>query len=73
MLGGGYADKINFDFSVINDMNDYGGVVFRGFIDGIPGCVLAGGRYDKLMRRMKKKSRAIGFAIYMDTLGIRGK
>ena len=38
----------------------------------IPESVLIGGRYDKLMRRMKKKSRAIGFAIYMDTLSMRG-
>ena len=48
-------------------------MAFEGYIDGIPECVLIGGRYDKLMRRMKKKSRAIGFAIYMDTLGMRGK
>ena len=65
--------KIVLDFSIVGDTNYYNGMAFEGYIDGIPECVLIGGRYDKLMRRMKKKSRAIGFAIYMDTLGMRGK
>ncbi|MCR4672556.1 MAG: ATP phosphoribosyltransferase regulatory subunit [Lachnospiraceae bacterium] len=65
--------KIVLDFSIVGDTNYYNGMAFEGYIDGIPESVLIGGRYDKLMRRMKKKSRAIGFAIYMDTLGMRGK
>lgn len=65
--------RIVLDFSIVGDTNYYNGMAFEGYIDGIPECVLIGGRYDKLMRRMKKKSRAIGFAIYMDTLGMRGK
>ena len=65
--------KIVLDFSIVGDTNYYNGMAIEGYIDGIPECVLIGGRYDKLMRRMKKKSRAIGFAIYMDTLGMRGK
>ena len=64
---------IALDFSIVGDTNYYNGMAFEGYIDGIPECVLIGGRYDNLMRRMKKKSRAIGFAIYMDTLGMRGK
>ena len=72
---GGEKDgrRLVLDFSVVGDTNYYNGMAFEGYIDGIPECVLIGGRYDKLMRRMKKKSRAIGFAIYMDTLGMRGK
>lgn len=65
--------KIVIDFSIVGDTNYYNGMAFEGYIDGIPECVLIGGRYDKLMRRMKKKSRAIGFAIYMDTLGMLGR
>ncbi len=64
--------KIVLDFSIVGDTNYYNGMAFEGYIDGVPESVLLGGRYDKLMRRMKKKSRAIGFAIYMDALGIRG-
>ena len=65
--------RIVLDFSIVGDTNYYNGMAFEGYIDGIPECVLIGGRYDKLMRRMKKKSRAIGFAIYMDTLGMLGR
>lgn len=65
--------KIVLDFSIVGDTNYYNGMAFEGYIDGIPECVLIGGRYDKLMKRMKKKSRAIGFAIYMDALGMLGR
>lgn len=63
-----YADKIRIDFSVINDMNYYNGIVFKGFLNGIPEGVLAGGQYDALMERMGRRSGAIGFALYLDLL-----
>ena len=59
---------INLDFSVVNDMNYYNGLIFAGFIDGMPSGVLSGGRYDYLMRRMGRKNQAIGFAVYLDQL-----
>lgn len=61
-------DIINIDFSVINDMSYYNGIVFKGFVKGIPSGVLSGGQYDNLMQRMNKKSGAIGFAVYLDLL-----
>ncbi len=64
----GLGGKINIDFSVINDMNYYNGFVFKGFINGIATGILSGGQYDKLMKKMGKKSEAIGFAIYLDSL-----
>lgn len=63
-----YSDRIQFDFSVINDRNYYNGFVFRGFLDGICGRVLSGGQYDNLLRRMGRTSRAVGFAVYLDLL-----
>ncbi len=60
--------RIVLDFSIIGDTSYYNGIAFEGYIMGIPECVLVGGRYDMLMRRMKKRSRAIGFAVYLDTL-----
>jgi ATP phosphoribosyltransferase regulatory subunit len=64
---------IVMDFSVIGDTNYYNGMAFEGYIDGLPESVLVGGRYDRLMQRMKKKSRAIGFAVYLDNLGMLGR
>ncbi len=63
-----YADKIRLDFSVVNDMNYYDDIVFKGFIEGISDGVLSGGRYDKLLARMGRTSGAIGFAVYLDLL-----
>lgn len=64
----GFEDKVFLDFSIVNDMNYYNGIIFRGFIDGIPAGVLSGGRYDNLLKKMGKTSGAIGFAVYLDLL-----
>ena len=64
----GVSGKLYFDFSVVNDRNYYDGVIFKGFINGIPTGVLSGGRYDKLLSRMGKRCGAIGFAVYLDAL-----
>ena len=60
--------RINLDFSVVNDMGYYNGLIFSGFVDGIATSVLSGGRYDPLLRRMGRRSEAIGFAVYLDQL-----
>lgn len=62
------ADVINIDLSVTNDNNYYNGIVFKGFIKGIPQAVITGGQYDRLMRKLHRKSDAIGFATYLDAL-----
>jgi ATP phosphoribosyltransferase regulatory subunit len=64
----GAGDDINIDFSIVNDMNYYSGIIFQGFVEGIPSAVLSGGRYDKLLRRFGKHAGAIGFAVYVDLL-----
>ena len=47
-------------------MSYYNGVTFQGFINGVTGSVLSGGRYDNLLSKMGKNVEAIGFAIYTD-------
>ena len=64
----GADDPVRIDFSVVNAMNYYSGIVFRGFVSGVPAAVLSGGRYDRLMRKMGKNCGAIGFAVYPDQL-----
>lgn len=60
--------RIRVDFSVVNDMNYYNGIVFRGFVAGVPAGVLSGGQYDYLVQKMGKGGGAIGFAVYPDLL-----
>lgn len=64
----GKADNLQIDFSIIDDTNYYNGIVFRGYVDKLPGSVLSGGRYDNLLKAMGKDGGAIGFAVYSDML-----
>ena len=66
--GSDVEDKIQIDFSTTGDMKYYNGIAFKGFISGIPGSVLSGGQYDALMKKMGRKDRAIGFAVFLDML-----
>lgn len=68
LMASQYASRIKIDFSVVNNMNYYNGIVFKGFIEGIPDGPLAGGEYGTLMNKMGKSAGAVGFAIYLDML-----
>ena len=62
------SSKLRIDFSILDGMKYYNGITFRGYVNGVPVPVVSGGQYDKLMKRMGKRSKAIGFAVYMDPL-----
>ena len=62
------AGMLRVDFSAVDDLHYYNGILFKGFVQGLPGSVLSGGQYDNLMRKMHRKSGAVGFAVYADQL-----
>ena len=62
------CDAVRIDFSVVDDIHYYNGIVFKGFIEGLPQSVLSGGQYDRLMQKLGRKTGAVGFAVYMDVL-----
>ena len=62
----GYENDIQIDFSIVSLDGYYSGIVFKGFANGISSKVLSGGQYDNLMKKMGRKSGAIGFAVYLD-------
>ena len=62
------AARLRLDLTVVNNLDYYNGVVFRGYIKDLPRAVLAGGRYDNLMRRFGKPQSALGFALYLGEL-----
>ena len=72
LIEAGVTDGVYVDFSAVNNTRYYNGLAFRGFAAGAPSAVLFGGRYDKLMRRMKRESCAVGFAVYVDELARAG-
>ena len=61
-------DQVRLDFSLGNDMKYYSGLVFKGYVRGVPTSVLSGGQSDRLLSHMGKQARAIGFAVYLDQL-----
>ena len=66
----GAAKNVNLDFSIINDMSYYNGIVFQGYLEGVPKNVLSGGRYDNLLKKMGKSGGACGFAVYPDLIDL---
>ncbi|BAL01396.1 ATP phosphoribosyltransferase regulatory subunit/ATP phosphoribosyltransferase [Oscillibacter valericigenes Sjm18-20] len=64
----GETKKLKLDLSLVNDISYYNGVVFQGYLAGIPRAILRGGRYDPLADQFTSGARAIGFALYQDEL-----
>lgn len=64
----GLARRLRLDFSMINDIEYYNGIIFQGYLDGLPRSVLSGGQYDGMMAKMGKDLEAIGFALYLSEL-----
>lgn len=63
-----YENSLRLDLSSVSDLRYYNGVVMKGYIEGVPAAVLSGGSYDRLMQKMGRNARAIGFAVYLDLL-----
>ena len=68
LAAGALGPMLQLDFSVVDDINYYNGIVFKGFLRDIPAAVLSGGQYDRLMRKLGRRSCAVGFAVYTDAL-----
>lgn len=65
----GAAREISVNFSIANNADYYNGLIFNGYVEGVPKAVLSGGRYDLLAQKFGKKAQAIGFALYLGELG----
>lgn len=64
----GLAKNIQLDLSIVNDIDYYNGIIFKGYIKELGKSVLAGGQYDQAMTRLGKKAGAIGFALYLNEI-----
>ncbi|MBQ9825796.1 MAG: ATP phosphoribosyltransferase [Firmicutes bacterium] len=64
----GLSKGLRVDLSAGCTTKYYSGIVFKGYVSGVPKEVLSGGRYDELAARMGKDCGAIGFAVYLDAL-----
>lgn len=66
----GEADDLILDFSLVNDIDYYDGIVFQGYVEGVPRALLAGGYYGNLLKKFGRELDAIGFAVYLNELNL---
>lgn len=62
------ANHLRLDLSLAGEMEYYNGLLFNGYVSGIPGALLRGGRYDLLMKQFDPRAGAVGFALYLDEM-----
>ena len=68
LCGKGCAGSLILDFSLVNDIDYYDGLIFQGYVEGVPRALLTGGSYGKLLRKFGKDLDAVGFAVYLNEL-----
>lgn len=64
----GATTGLQLDFSLVNDMDYYNGLVMIGYIEGLPAQVLSGGQYDQMMSKLGRDAGAVGFALGLSQL-----
>ncbi len=69
MKAAGTAKKLQLDFSLLNDIDYYNGIIFQGYLEQLPRNVLAGGQYDGMVKKLGKDCGGIGFAVYLSEMG----
>lgn len=61
----GIAEKVSVDLSMLQSMDYYSGMVFKGISGSIGQPVLSGGRYDNLIAEFGRDIPATGFCLYI--------
>jgi len=64
----GYDPYISIDLAMVQSINYYTGVIFKGFARGVGFSIASGGRYDDLIEKLGADLPATGSAINVDML-----
>ncbi len=64
----GYQKYLSVDLGMINNINYYTGLIFKGYINNYGKGVLSGGRYDDLSKNYGHNLPATGFGLNIDEL-----
>ncbi len=70
LAAAGQAADLILDFSLVSDVDYYDGIVFQGYVEGVPRALLTGGCYGKLLKKFGRDLNAIGFAVYLNELNL---
>ncbi|NMD68899.1 ATP phosphoribosyltransferase regulatory subunit [Bacillus sp. DNRA2] len=64
----GVAEHVKFDFTLINHMSYYTGILFELYAGKVGFPLGSGGRYNQLLEKFGKDTGATGFAVRVDRL-----
>lgn len=64
----GVSKYVAIDLGMVQRLNYYTGIIFRGFTYGVGFPVISGGRYDNLIEKFGEKISATGFSIGINLL-----
>ncbi len=64
----GEADRLRFDFSIMNSFDYYTGLLFKAYAGDLAECVASGGRYDSSFGTGSGALPAAGFALSLERL-----
>jgi ATP phosphoribosyltransferase regulatory subunit len=70
LAAAGQQEGIILDFSLVSDIDYYDGIVFQGYVQGVPRALLTGGCYGNLLKKFGRDLNAIGFAVYLNELNL---
>ncbi len=59
----GLEKYVSIDLGMVQNLNYYTGIIFRGFTYGVGFPILSGGRYDNLVEKFGKACPATGFSL----------
>ncbi|MGI6123298.1 MAG: ATP phosphoribosyltransferase regulatory subunit [Acetivibrionales bacterium] len=57
------SQYVSLDLGMVQSLNYYTGIVFRGYTYGVGFPILSGGRYDKLVAKFGRDCEATGFSL----------
>lgn len=69
----GASKNVELDLAMVNDIDYYNGIIFKGFLKDLPESVLGGGQYDRAMALFGKPVGALGFALYLNEIARLGQ
>lgn len=64
----GLSSYIAIDLGMVQNLDYYTGVIFKGYADEVGDYILSGGRYDNLIEQFGSSLPATGFAINVDNI-----
>lgn len=64
----GFGEYLSVDLGMVQHLDYYTGIIFRGYTHGVGGNIISGGRYDNLIGQFGLEKPATGFALDVDSI-----